>query len=226
LDLAIHVFRHTNPIIFYLIVAIILLLESSGIPIANNTLLLFTGALASFGHLNILVLAIVALMGSISGACLAYVIGLRGGRRFLFRVSKRLHIDAQKINKAEGWFHRTGARMIFLSRITPYIRPFACFPAGMTRMPFRHFFVAALSGSILWCVTVLSIGWTLGRNWRVAYSFIQTYTLLTIGLLALAIAAFILIKYAMRRRQRSQTEAASDEESDIERQDTRDLLEV
>src|SRR5207245_2694002 len=114
---------------------VILLLESSGIPIANNTLLLFTGALTSFGHLNILVLAIVAIVGSISGACLAYVIGLRGGRRFLFRVSNRLHIDAQKINKAERWFHRTGARMIFLSRVTPYIRPFACFPAGMTRMP-------------------------------------------------------------------------------------------
>ena len=93
-------------------------------------------------------------------------------------------------------------------------------------MPFRHFFVVALSGSILWCVTVLSIGWTLGRQWRVAYSFIQTYTLLTFGLLALAIAAFFLIKYAIRRHQRGQTEAASDEESDIERQDTRDLLEV
>ena len=226
MDLAIHVFRHTNPLIFYLIVAVILLLESSGIPIANNTLLLFTGALASFGHLNILVLAIVAIVGSISGACLAYVIGLRGGRRFLFRVSNRLHIDAQKINKAERWFHRTGARMICLSRVTPYIRPFACFPAGMTRMPFRRFFVAVLSGSILWCVTVLSIGWTLGRNWRVAYSFIQTYTLLTFGILALAIAAFFLVKYAIRRHQRNQTQAASGEESDIERQATRDLLEV
>lgn len=195
-------------------------------PIANNTLLLFTGALASLGHLNILVLAIAAVIGSISGACLAYVIGLRGGRRFLFRVSNRLHIDAQKINKAERWFHRTGARMIFLSRVTPYIRPFACFPAGMTHMPFGRFFAAALSGSILWCVAILSIGWTLGRHWRMAYTFIQTYTLLTLGLLALAIAAFFLIKYAMPRHQRSQTEAASDEESDIERQDTRDLLEV
>ena len=226
MDLAIHVFRYTNPLIFYLIVAVILLLESSGIPIANNTLLLFTGALASFGHLNILVLAIVAIVGSISGACLAYVIGLRGGRRFLFRVSNRLHIDAQKLNKAERWFHRTGARMIFLSRVTPYIRPFACFPAGMTRMPFRRFFVAALSGSILWCVAILSLGWTLGRHWRIAYTFIQTYTLLTLGLLALSIVAFFLVKYAMRRRQRSQTKAASDEESHIENQDSHDLLEV
>ncbi len=116
--------------------------------------------------------------------------------------------------------------MIFLSRVTPYIRPFACFPAGMTRMPFRRFFVAASGGSILWCIAILSIGWTLGRHWRMAYNFMQTYTLLTLGVLALVIAAFFLVKFAIRRRLRNQTQATSAATSGVEGQDSRDLLEV
>lgn len=226
MDPSLYVIRHINPLLCYLIVAIILLLESSGIPIANSTLLLFTGALASFGHLNILILAIVAIAGSISGACLAYLIGMQGGRQFLLSVSKRLHINAQRIDKAERWFHRAGARMIFISRVTPYIRPFACFPAGMTRMPFRRFFVAASSGSILWCTVILFVGWALGRHWKMAYNFIQTYTLPALGMLILLIAAFFLVKHAIRRHLCGQMEAVSDAESKIEKQDSRDLVEV
>ena len=116
--------------------------------------------------------------------------------------------------------------MIFISRVTPYIRPFACFPAGMTRMPFLRFFVAASSGSILWCVVILSIGWTLGRHWRMAFNLMQAYTLPTLGLLALLIVAFFLIKHAIKGRLSDQMEVVPDVESHVEKQDSRDLLEV
>ena len=144
----------------------------------------------------------------------------------MLSVSSRLRINAQRIDKAERWFHRAGGRMIFISRVTPYIRPFACFPAGMTRMPFRRFFMAASGGSILWCSVILSIGWTLGRHWKMAFNFMEAYTLPALGLLVLIIAAFFLVKHAIKRRLCDQMEDVSDAEFDGEKQDSRDLLEV
>lgn len=51
-----HAFLHANPVFVYAIVIVILMLESSGVPITNTTLLLFVGALACLGQMNIWVL--------------------------------------------------------------------------------------------------------------------------------------------------------------------------
>jgi len=156
LDFIIHSILNASPFFVYILVALILLLESTAVPVANTTLLLLTGALASLGHLNIYVLAIAAILGSITGACLAYLLGIKGGRQVLLRLASRFRVDPQKISIAENWFQGAGVWMVFLSRIIPYVRPFASLPCGISRMPFRRFLLAALCGSIVWCIGILS----------------------------------------------------------------------
>lgn len=225
MNLLIHASHHINPLLLCLFVGVILLLESSGIPILNTSLLLFAGAVASFGHVNVVVLALVAIVGSTAGACLAYLIGLRGGEPALRRLMSRLRIDPQKIEKANRWFSNAGgARMIFLSRIIPYVRPFACFFGGIARMPFRRFFIAVLSGSIVWCTAIISVGWSLGRRWPEALYLFQTYTLPTLGVIALAVAVFLLARFAINRRLHRQ-QAALDQ-AEAERQQSDDLVQV
>lgn len=225
MNLLIHASHHINPLLLCLFVGVILLLESSGIPILNTSLLLFAGAVASFGHVNVVVLALVAIVGSTAGACLAYLIGLRGGEPALRRLMSRLRIDPQKIEKANRWFSNAGgARMIFLSRIIPYVRPFACFFGGIARMPFRRFFIAVLSGSIVWCTAIISVGWSLGRRWPEALYLFQTYTLPTLGVIALAVAVFLLARFAINRRLHRQ-QAARDQ-AEAERQQSDDLVQV
>jgi membrane protein DedA with SNARE-associated domain len=210
-----------------LVVGIFLLLESCGIPILNSSLLLFAGAVASLGHVNIVVLALVAIIGSTSGACLAYLVGSRGGEPALKRLLTRLRVDMRRVERARGWFSNAGGRMIFLSRIVPYIRPFACFFGGIAQMPFRRFFIAALSGSILWCVAALSTGWALGRRWRLALYLIQVYTLPTLGVLALALAVYILVKvFFNRRRSHNRQQADASKATDAEARQDGNLLEV
>src|SRR5438874_10889938 len=108
----IHLITHADPLLIYFIVAMFLLLESSAVPIINSTLLLFTGALANLGHLDFWALAIVSILGSISGACLAYIIGRRGGRRLFLRLVGIFHVSEQKVNMAERWFQKKGTWMI------------------------------------------------------------------------------------------------------------------
>jgi membrane protein DedA with SNARE-associated domain len=182
----------------YLIVAVVLLLESSAVPVANNTLLIFTGALASFGHINIWALAVAAIMGSIAGACLAYSIGAYGGRQVMLRVAALFSVDAQKVKMAENWFRTSGIWMIFFSRMTPFVRPFACFPAGISRIAFLRFFFAASAGSLIWCVAMLSIGWSLGSRWKLAISLIQHYTVPTFSVIVVLLVLYGLGMYAIK----------------------------
>jgi membrane protein DedA with SNARE-associated domain len=193
---------HARPLLIYGIVALFLLLESCGIPIINSTLLLLTGALISLGHLTFWPLAGAAIAGSITGACLAYWIGDRGGRPALLRLMHLLHIDEQKVLIAEGWFQRAGAWMIFLSRITPYVRPFACFIAGISRLTYRRFLLAAVAGSVLWCVALILAGMLLGRHWRWGVALIERYTLpVCVGLVLLMVLSLVL-GHLLRRRLR------------------------
>jgi membrane protein DedA with SNARE-associated domain len=207
-----------------MMVGVFLLLESSGVPIVNSTLLLLTGALASLGQLNIFALAVASIAGSVSGACLAYVIGSHGGALLVRRAAERLRIDTRKIQSLEQWFHRAGARMIFFSRIIPYIRPFSCFPAGIAHMPFRRFFVAAASGSLVWCVGMLALGWNLGRRWKLALFLMQRYTVPAVLVILLLLAAYCLLRIAIKRRLDARLQQGL--ENGAVSQDDRDLLEV
>ncbi len=226
LDSIIHSILNINPLIVYLLVALILLLESTAIPIANSTLLLLTGALASLGHLNIYILVVAAIVGSITGACLGYLLGVRYGRQVLLRLTTRFRIDPQKIIAAENWFQAAGIWMVFLSRIIPWIRPFASLPCGISRMPFRRFLTAALSGSILWCVGVLSVGWALGPRCLLALQLMQSYTVPMICGLVLLIAMTLLIQYKINRFIRSKLLSTALPLENQEQQESGDLIEI
>jgi len=217
---------HANPILIYMIVAIVLMLESCGVPIANNTLLLLTGALAALGYLNIWILIPVAIMGSISGACLAYIIGAYGSRRTFLHVATILHVNRQKVDMTKRWFQKAGPWMIFFSRMTPYVRPFACFLGGITHLPFSRFCIAALSGSIIWCVLMLQIGMALGVRWHVALFLMQRYTIHSLGALILGIMLYFCIAHAIKRHMYQRLQKEVNPQVSESEQTESELLEV
>jgi membrane protein DedA with SNARE-associated domain len=217
---------HANPLLIYVIVALVLLLESTGIPITNNTLLLFTGALAALGHLNIWLLTISAIIGSIVGAYCAYTLGKWKGQGILRRIAVLFHVDAKKMSVAENWFQKSGAWMIFFSRMTPYVRPYACFPAGISRMSVQRFFIAALAGSILWCFALVRIGAALGPHWRLALTLIQNYTIPTCATLVFLVVLYFCGRYAIKRYLRSHGHGSLREAEAEEQSCDPNLLEV
>lgn len=200
MHMVIQLLLHTSPLLIYLIVAVALALESTGIPIVNSTLLLCTGALATYGRLNVVVLAIVAFVASIAGACCAYMIGARGGRRTMLRFALFCHLDRHKLRIFEHWFCKYGIWMVFASRIIPYIRPFTCFPAGFSHTHFARFFVSVALGSLIWCTGMLYLGWSLGRRWEVALYLIQRYTVPVLVMLVLVVLLYSLFMRFLKKR--------------------------
>jgi membrane protein DedA with SNARE-associated domain len=220
-DFVMHIYQQTPPSLIYLLVAALLLLESTGIPVINTTVLLFTGALAAQGKLDLGLLIFASLMGSTLGACCAYSLGRRYGEKLLFRLARFLRIDEQKMVLAQRWFYRAGGRMIFFSRILPYIRPFACFPAGISAMPFWRFLLAAASGSAIWCVTFLLVGWELGPRWKLAMHLVQAYTLPTLGVVVILLVTYLFVRRALNSYVKKRLSAGEEKLAG-----ERDLLEV
>jgi membrane protein DedA with SNARE-associated domain len=224
--MVVHLLLHTNPLLIYLVVAVLLALESTGIPIVNSTLLLLMGALAAAGHFNIVDIAIVSIVGSVGGACIAYTIGARSGRRIMLRLALFFHLDRRRISLFERWFRRYGMWMVFASRIIPYIRPFACFPAGFSRTNFVRFFVGVAVGSAIWCTGMLAIGWSLGHRWVLALPLIQRYTVPALGIVALLLGLYYFGSRTLRQRIEDRLQQVPVEETVVSRRSSRDLVEV
>lgn len=191
--------QHISPWLVYVLTVAFLFSESSGVPILNTTVLLCTGALAALGRVNLVLLLVLSITASVLGAGSAYALGKWYGEPLLLGLTRFLRIDEQKVRLAENWFARAGARMIFVSRIVPYIRPFACFPAGIAEMPLSRFLIASALGSTLWCSTCLLVGWELGPRWKLALHLMHAYTIPTLGVLFALLVVFLLCKYSFMR---------------------------
>jgi membrane protein DedA with SNARE-associated domain len=176
----------------YVFVFVWLAAESTGLPLPNEIVLLLAGSLAGRpGHgLSAILLVMVALVGSLLGASIAYYIGLRGGRAAVLRLGRRFRLDEHRLDSVEAWFARSGAVAIFLARITPFVRTVASFPAGMLRFPPRTFLLASLLGSLLWCSVMVGLGNALGANYEVALRLIEQYTLPAIVVVVALIAGY------------------------------------
>lgn len=169
-----------------------LALESCGAPVPNELVLLLVGSLTAMPHssLSPVLLIGIATLGSLAGASAAYAIGLRGGRAAVLKLGYRIRLDEKRLDGVEAWFARTGSFAIFISRITPFVRTVASFPAGMLRLPRRSFALATIAGSLIWCTLMVTLGHVLGANYDRALKLIEQYTVPAILVLAVVVGGY------------------------------------
>ena len=69
----------------YLVVFFGVMLESAGVPIPGETILLAAGVLAQRGHLDVGDAIAFGILGAVVGDQIGYWVGRRGGRPFVLR---------------------------------------------------------------------------------------------------------------------------------------------
>src|SRR5690606_18467265 len=65
-------------------------------------------------------------------------------------------INKEKMEKAEAFFNKHGGKTIVYARFMPFIRTFAPFVAGASKMNYRYFIYYNIMGAAIW-VTVCTI---------------------------------------------------------------------
>lgn len=168
-------------------------LESAGLPLPGETTLLAASYLAATGSLSLPLVIASAALGAIVGDSLGYLIGRRGGRRFFERYGRYIGITPKKLDKADRYFARHGAKTVFFGRFVAVLRVLAGPLAGASRMPYRRFLAANAAGGVTWATLMGTLGFFFGKP---VAAFLSS-----MGLWALALVALYLVaRFVIRRR--------------------------
>ncbi len=156
--------NHLVEVAGYPLLFVLVMSESSGLPIPGETALIAAAVLASRGKLSIEVVIALAAAAAIVGDNIGYVIGRKGGRWLLQRPGPFLDRRRQVLITGEPFFERHGPKAVFLGRFVLGLRVWASWLAGATRMSWRSFVLWNALGGIIWATAIGLIAYHLGRS--------------------------------------------------------------
>ena len=133
-------------------------IESLGIPLPGETMLISAALYAGATHnLNIVGVIVAAAAGAIIGDNIGYIVGHWGGYRLLVRYGRHIRLHPPRVKLARYLFLRHGAKVVFFGRFISVLRTYAAFLAGTARMPRLRFLIFNALGGIIWA-TLYGVG--------------------------------------------------------------------
>ncbi|MBT4917653.1 DedA family protein [Candidatus Peregrinibacteria bacterium] len=177
--------------------------ESSFIPFPSEIVVPPAAYLAAQGEMNIVVIVLAGILGSLVGATINYWIARSLGRLVVYelvehKMAKFLLLNKGKLEKAEKHFVDYGGISTFLGRLLPAIRQLISLPAGFARMNFAKFLFFTGLGSGLWVCVLAALGYYFGENEEVLMS---NFTWLSFGFVALAFLVLLVFLFCRKRWQ-------------------------
>jgi membrane protein DedA with SNARE-associated domain len=149
----------------YWIVAVVVGLESMGIPAPGETTLVTAAIFAgTTQRLEIGWVILMAAIGAIVGDNLGYWIGRHFGAPMLQRYGYLVRIGPARVKLGQDLFAAHGAKLVFFGRFIAVLRAFAALLAGMNRMPPARFLFFNAFGGIVWAAAYGLGGYWLGER--------------------------------------------------------------
>ncbi|NGQ95366.1 DedA family protein [Brevibacillus sp. SYP-B805] len=144
-----------------------------GMPLPEETLLVFSGFLVSTGKLRYLPTLAFCYLGSISAMTTAYWIGRTLGLPFIERYGKRFGLGYTLYKRTEEWFSRIGKWALAVGYFIPGVRQFTAYFAGITKLSFPSFMLYTYIGGLCWSVLFVTLGKFLGERWEQLFGIIS-----------------------------------------------------
>lgn len=164
----------------------------------GDSLLFASGALAAMDSFNIVVLILVFFASAVIGDTVNYHIGKKVGTSisptsFIGKV-----INREKMQKAEDFFNKHGGKTIIIARFMPFIRTFAPFIAGASRMNYSYFIIYNIVGAALWVMICTMAGYFFGNIPIVKDNFSTVLLLIIFVSVLPALISFIKSRFIKR----------------------------
>jgi membrane protein DedA with SNARE-associated domain len=187
-----------------LIVLVLMIINSCGLPIPSEVIMPVAGILAATGHFNIVLAIVAGVAGNWLGALLAYWLARRYGRPLLLGPGKRVGINVSHLDLADRWVSRYGLPAVFFGRMLPVVHTYISFPAGLSRLQPVWFAVLSLLGSTVWVTFLAVLGFEVGANYTKVSGPIGTIAILIAALVVIA-----LVVWYVRGRRKSAAGASA-----------------
>lgn len=160
----------------------------------GDSLLFASGALAAIGSFNILILYPLMLMAAIVGDTVNYWIGDKFEKSVFDRGSKIF--KKEYLEQAEEFYARHGGKAIVFARFVPFVRTFAPFVAGISKMHYGDFIKYNAIGGFAWVTLFLGGGFLFGNLAVVK----ENFHYMVLGIIGVSV---IPILVEVRKRKRS-----------------------
>jgi membrane protein DedA with SNARE-associated domain len=191
--------KHLIEVAGYPLLFLIVMSESSGLPVPGETGLITAAVLASQGKLQIGLVIGLAALAAIVGDNIGYLIGRKGGRWLLERPGAFQRQRQEVLKVGEPFFEAHGPKAVFFGRFVLGLRVWASWLAGATRMHWRSFLLWNALGGICWATAIGLIAYFLGHS---AGGAIEAFGLYGLAAVLLAILSTLYMRRRHRRRQR------------------------
>ena len=164
-------------------------LESLGLPVPGETLIIVAGLVAAKGVLNFSWIVILTIIATFIANEISFAIGYWGGNNLLAKYGKYVFINETRLQALEDFMKRHGTKVVVIARFILGLRQINGFIAGTVKMPVVQFVMFNMIGAILW------VGWWMGLSYYFGKKFdsifIKYYFLIgIIGLLMVIIMAY------------------------------------
>lgn len=183
-------------------IIILMFLESSMFPFPSEVVMIPAGYLAYLGEMNIILVFLCGLLGSIGGALFNYYLAATLGREILARYGRYVLISPDKLDKMDAFFAKHGEISTFNGRLIPGVRQYISLPAGIARMSVIKFVIYTALGAGIWMIVLIALGYYLGANRETADHYLTYFTIGAI-VLVIIITAFYVKRHRQKKKQLS-----------------------
>ncbi len=182
---------------------LLMTIESSFVPFPSELVIPPAAYLAHQGEMNIYLVILFGILGSLAGALINYYLAFWLGRPMAFKlvqkkIARYFLLSEEKLVKAEKYFLNYGGVSTFVGRLIPGIRQLISLPAGFFKMPLLPFLFFTFLGAGIWTVILALQGYLVGVYKEV---FVQYLNEIIVGIVLFAAAIYGTLTYLKRRRR-------------------------
>jgi membrane protein DedA with SNARE-associated domain len=190
----------------YFTVWLLMLIESTFLPMPSEVVIPFAAYKAGQGDLNVFLVVIFGTIGALCGSLVNYFLSYYLGRPIVYafadsKVGKIFLLSKEKVIHAEEYFLRNGKSSTFIGRLVPGIRHLISIPAGLARMNLRDFMLYTFVGAGIWNIILAIIGYYVYEMRDKIFPYIGH---ILIGLGAIFIIYLIIKAYRDKKKRSEQ----------------------
>ena len=191
----------------YVTITLLMTIESSFIPFPSEVILPPAGWKAAQGELNLYIVMLCGILGSLFGAYINYFLSISLGRVIIYKladtkIAHMLLITKENVMKAEDFFNKYGNISTFIGRLITVIRQLISIPAGLAKMNFISFTIFTILGASIWNIILTLFGYFLYSQKDLLDLYYNEISIAFV-ILGIALILFLILKNTVFKKEKS-----------------------